>query len=188
MPKMINRRDALIQGAQILGYSLSAGAAMSVLEGCQRGSGTYQTLFFDRQVYSVIGKLVDRILPATEIPGGLEVSVDQFVDLMLALASPHSEQEKFRAGYQILEAVSREKFGRKAVKCNDDQLEQLLKEVAGLPADHAGQFFFRKLKGLALLGYFTSEKIGTEVLNYDPVPGEFRGCIPLAEVGKSWTI
>ena len=47
--------------------------------------------------------------------------------------------------------------------------------------------FYRKLKGLILLGYYSSEDIGKNVFNYDPVPGKQLGCIPLADVGNSWT-
>jgi len=34
----------------------------------------------------------------------------------------------------------------------------------------------RELKSMILLGYFTSKKIGTEVLDYTPVPGVQIGC------------
>ena len=41
---------------------------------------------------------------------------------------------------------------------------------------------------LTVLGYFTSETVGKTVLHYDPVPGRFEACIPLAEVGnRAWT-
>ena len=47
--------------------------------------------------------------------------------------------------------------------------------------------FFYLLKSTTLLGFFTSEVGATEVLNYDPVPGNYDGCIPLESVGgKTW--
>jgi len=46
---------------------------------------------------------------------------------------------------------------------------------------------YRSLKSIAIWAYFSSEKIGKEVLNYDPIPQAFLGCIPLAEVGNRWT-
>ncbi len=48
--------------------------------------------------------------------------------------------------------------------------------------------FALAVRNLALLGFFTSEKIGKEVLNFDPIPGGFQPCIPLSEVGNAWTI
>jgi hypothetical protein len=39
-----------------------------------------------------------------------------------------------------------------------------------------------------MLGFFTSEPGATQVLQYDPVPGAYKGCIPLSEAGngKAW--
>ena len=48
--------------------------------------------------------------------------------------------------------------------------------------------FLIAVRNLSLLGYFTSEIIGTEVLNFDPIPGEYLPCIPESEVGNAWTI
>ena len=48
--------------------------------------------------------------------------------------------------------------------------------------------FYRQFKGLVLFGYFSSEAVGKNVLNYDPVPGKFVGCMPLSEVGSAWTL
>ena len=43
-------------------------------------------------------------------------------------------------------------------------------------------------KELTLLGFFTSEPGATQVLQYEPVPGAYHGCIPIAEAGngKQW--
>jgi hypothetical protein len=43
-----------------------------------------------------------------------------------------------------------------------------------------------ELKELTLLGFFTSEPGATEVLQYNQVPGPYKGCVPLTEVGKQW--
>ena len=48
--------------------------------------------------------------------------------------------------------------------------------------------FFYQLKELTVVGYFTSETVGKTVLHYDPVPGRFDACVPIAEVGNvNWT-
>jgi hypothetical protein len=39
-----------------------------------------------------------------------------------------------------------------------------------------------------VLGYFTSEQVGRNVLLYDPVPGRYDGCVPIDQVGRrNWT-
>jgi hypothetical protein len=37
-----------------------------------------------------------------------------------------------------------------------------------------------------LLGYFTSEQGATKALRYDPVPGTYRGSVPLAAGDRAW--
>ena len=43
-------------------------------------------------------------------------------------------------------------------------------------------------KYFSMLGFFTSEVGATQVLQYNPVPGAYKGCIPVSEAGngKTW--
>jgi hypothetical protein len=67
------------------------------------------------------------------------------------------------------------------------QQDGLLTKVAAAAQDKE-KTFFHLIKELTLLGFFSSEPIGRNVLHYDPIPGRYDGCIPLAEVGNiSWT-
>ena len=46
--------------------------------------------------------------------------------------------------------------------------------------------FLLEVKELTLLGFFTSKPGATEVLQYNQVPGPYKGCVPLSTVGKAW--
>ena len=48
--------------------------------------------------------------------------------------------------------------------------------------------FILMTKELTMLGFFTSEVGATQVLQYVPVPGSYKGCVPLSEAGngKAW--
>ena len=48
--------------------------------------------------------------------------------------------------------------------------------------------FLFQTRTFFLLGYYTAEKIGKEVLNFDPMPGVWEPCIPLEDVGNAWAI
>lgn len=48
--------------------------------------------------------------------------------------------------------------------------------------------FFTMLKDMTFTGYFTSEKIGEEVLNYDPIPGKYDPCIDMPENNRRWSL
>ena len=47
--------------------------------------------------------------------------------------------------------------------------------------------FFALLKEMTMVGYFTSELVGKEVLNYDPIPGAYDGCTPMPANGRIWS-
>jgi len=46
------------------------------------------------------------------------------------------------------------------------------------------------IRGITLESYFSSEKVGTEVLNYLPVPGPFIGQMPMSDLpnGVNWSL
>ena len=47
--------------------------------------------------------------------------------------------------------------------------------------------FILMMKELTMLGFFTSEPGATQVLQYVPVPGAYKGCVPLSEAGNGRT-
>lgn len=50
--------------------------------------------------------------------------------------------------------------------------------------------FYLRFKQLVMSGYFSSKLVGTEVTNYDEVPGVYNGCMPLSDVPKEriWSL
>jgi hypothetical protein len=46
--------------------------------------------------------------------------------------------------------------------------------------------YFRMMKELTLLGYFTSEIGSTQARRYVPVPGRYEGCIPYKKGDKAF--
>lgn len=56
------------------------------------------------------------------------------------------------------------------------------------PKTEEGIPFFKMMKELTLLGYFTSEPGATKALAYVPVPGKFEGCVPLKPGQKAWAL
>lgn len=48
--------------------------------------------------------------------------------------------------------------------------------------------FMRRMKELTLVGYYTSEVGATQELRHEPVPGRFDGCVPFAQIGRTWAV
>ncbi len=60
--------------------------------------------------------------------------------------------------------------------------------TAGPPenADAEDPPFFRMMKEMTLLGYYTSEIGMTEELRWMPWPGYYDGCVPFEQIGRAW--
>lgn len=184
----------------ILGYAITGSTVTTLMQSC----GTGEKLSWTPEVLSqeqarILSSLVDRILPRTDTPGALDVGTDEFIDKILASAFPKNIQNGFTAGLESFNATAKAMHGKDFVKLEDSKKDEVIsdfEEKSGpLPgalwaynfADGDEFPFYRMMKELALIGYFHSEKIGTDYLAYDPIPGPFRGCIDYGDVGKGWT-
>jgi hypothetical protein len=58
--------------------------------------------------------------------------------------------------------------------------------VAAEPGAHEPPHYFRMMKELALLGYFTSEIGYTQAMRYAEVPGRFDPCLPYTPGEPAW--
>jgi glucoside 3-dehydrogenase (cytochrome c) hitch-hiker subunit len=48
--------------------------------------------------------------------------------------------------------------------------------------------FFRTMKELTILGYYTSRDGATRELRHVQVPGRFDGCVPFQKIGRTWAV
>ena len=137
--------------------------------------------------FATVAAIAERILPKTDTPGAGDVGVPAFLDLMYGRFMTDEEKAVFVAGIAEVDAASTAMRQRSFPELSLPQQDALLTKIAAA-SQQKEKTFFHLIKELTLLGYFTSEPIGKNVLHYDPIPGRYDGCIPLAEVGNvSWT-
>ncbi|SDQ97604.1 gluconate 2-dehydrogenase subunit 3 family protein [Flagellimonas zhangzhouensis] len=197
----MDRRKALKFTGSMATAAVVGPSLLSLLQSCKnetRIDWTPQFLTLDEAVF--VAKVVDMILPRTETPGALDVKVDMFIDKVYAQLYNEEGQNHVRNEIAKFNTDCQSDFGADFVNLSEsDQIKALQKAE-----ETSGQFgsgvwgttvgnpepvgFYRSLKSTALWGYFTSEEIGENVLNYDPVPGAYRGCLSLDEVGNKWSL
>jgi hypothetical protein len=196
----MNRREALKGTAMIFGYALTGSTVAALMQSCESGPKLDWTpKVLSKEQAQILSRIIDRVLPETETPGGLDVGVDQFIDKMLNNVFPEVIQNGFAGGIDSFNQEAKNLHGKDFVKLEGEQQDDVIRifeEKSGpLPGSMWGfsfgepkEFpFYRMMKELALIGYFHSEKIGKEVLAYNPIPGPYEGCIPYSDVGKIWT-
>jgi hypothetical protein len=207
----MDRRTALKNITLGLGYVATTSTMISVLNSCKEKSLGWQPIFFTNDEQIMVTHLVDIILPKNELPGALDVNVPQFIDKMYDGVETKESQELFRSGAEIFGNLLEEKAGKKKSNASRADLEVVFKElftigeveqekVKALTNKDLSEVadtdkekyllysFLMKIRYYTLFGYYTSEKVGEEILSYDPVPGVFQGCIPLSDVGNAWSL
>ena len=129
---------------------------------------------------ATVSAIADAILPRTETPGALDVGVPAFVELIAEEWMSERDRVAFRDGLAALDAHALATEGRPwpaldlAAREREAAWAEGTEERA-LPAKSA----FRRLKGLTVQGFFSSERVQKEVLRTQIIPGRYLGCAPL---------
>lgn len=197
---MINRRDALKRTALMLGYAVSASSIAVVMSGCKadpevvaNGLDNWTPAAMTKEQGQMIAQLAETVLPKTDTPGAIEAGVHSYIDVALdKLASPE-EKEGFKAWIADFEKRCNTANGKSFVDSDAKQrisfltdYEKAAQEAAKNDSQPLAAWFM--VKEQILLGYFTSELGMTKALVHLPIPGEYKPCIPLDEVGGTWAI
>jgi hypothetical protein len=183
---LMNRREAIQRAALLLGVAISPSILQGVLRAQTPAAGAKPS-FLTAAQFETVGAIAERILPRTDTPGAIDVGVPAFIDLMLGKFMTEVERRTFTAGLTELETKSTAAHRIAFAKLTAVQQDALLRAMAEAAQSKSGTFF-HQIKELTILGYFTSEPVGKNVTHYDPIPGRYQGCIPLAEVGnRAWT-
>ncbi len=198
----MDRRTALRRTTLLAGTVLGAPSLAALLQACAKQDRvSWQPQFLGADQARFVSAFVDFLLPRTSTPGALDVKTDVFLDLVFAQLYDKAGQERVVREIDAFNATCRERFGRDFAELSADEKGQVFRSADEASATFNPSVwgtavgkqepvsFHRQLKSAALWGYFSSEEIGRNYLSYDPIPGEYRGCIPLDEVGgKTWSL
>lgn len=181
---MLNRRDAFRGLALTLGVACAgmAGPVAAALPPL-----TWKPMALTPEQARLVDVVAELIMPATDTPGARQAGVPQFIDRALAGYCDQKQGDLLRAGFARMDADAKAAHGLAFVALSAPQQTALLETYdKEAKAAWGHPHFFKSLKELVTVGYFTSEPGATLALRYDPVPGEYHGCVPLSEIGKAW--
>ena len=128
------------------------------------------------------------------------MKVDIFMDLVFEELNDENGKASTREGFDKLNETAKNEYGNVFADLSNEEQVSFLQAAEKEGAKYNGGVwgtavgeqrpisFYRGIKSLMLWAYFSSEGVGKNVLNYDPIPGEYLGCIPLIEVGNSWSL
>ena len=189
---LIGRREALRRTAMLLGGVLSAPAIAGVLAGCdsRTADGTWRALTSEQG--DLVATLAEHIIPETDTPGARAAGVHVFIDRMLAGHYGEEDRKRVLDGLEEFDERARRECGNAFIRCSAEKQRVLLMRVdeeAFAPlAGRRDVPWFRTIKELTVLGYYTSEIGATRELRHVAVPERFEGCVPLTQIGRTWSV
>ncbi len=187
----MTRRDLLQNVAILLGGSVVGGSVFS-LSGCKSSDKQVNAMFSESQV-AFMNEIADTILPTTSSPGAKTAKVGDFMSVMVFDCYDEKNQKIFLDGLKKIDELSEQQFKASFVKADPKQRTELLtaldkeqKEYQSKKGKDDPSHYFRMMKELSVLGYFSSKEGATQALRYLPVPGKYDGSFPYKKGDKAW--
>ncbi len=194
----INRRAAIKKTALLMGFAVSASTIASVMNGCKAdpnavagGFENWVPGFLTKPEGQLVAHIAECIIPKTDTPGAMDAGVYSFIDVYLKDNTETEAQTSFKDGLAAFELSCKNALNKSFLDCTEEeQIEFLKKEEAlaieKVKANSRDKTFWFTIKELTFIGFFTSEVGGKQFLKYDPIPGDYKACIPLDEIGGTW--
>jgi hypothetical protein len=154
----------------------------------------YKNLQVTPSLQQLLGAIADTLIPAGNIKGAADLSVQDFILVMVNDCLQAEEQKTFMRGLQQLDRYSESTGGSAFADLAQAEREKVL--LAGLaiekkddPADEqqAVRAFLQTAKQFTIQGFMMSEYIMTQIKPYQMIPGEYQGAVLLSDI-KTETI
>ncbi len=200
---MMNRRDALARVALLMGGAVIGGDYF--LTGCSPASSdkqagdtkdkaaanNFKPLNPEQTAY--LNEVAETILPTTKTPGAKAANVGAFMGVMVRDCYTPADQQIFVDGMAKLEEASKKQNSKGFLQSTPNERTALLTALDKEQKDYSKNkkleqpnHYFRMMKELTLLGFFTSEVGATQALRYLPVPGKYDGNVPYKKGDRAW--
>jgi hypothetical protein len=209
-PSVIDRREAVRRVVAMLGGLTLVGGS-SLMTACERqrpGGPRVPIGQFTVEDIDLLDEVADTILPETRTPGAKAANTGAFMALMVTDTYKPEDAQVFRDGMRTLDALCFQTNKASFVAAKPEQRLALLEKIdreaksymdlrsaarkSRQAADSAATakdppaHYFRMMKELAMLGYFTSEIGCTQALRYVEMPGRFDPCVDHKPGDRAW--
>ena len=214
----MNRRKALKNIGMGFGAITATPAVVGLFQSCQTAAPNWKPIHFTQDQFGVVSKLMDIIIPTTEIPGAIELKLPEFLDGYVDAIINAKGQESLILGLNQYIAIALEEKGdddagdltaeelevplSKYLRGDEVQQKNWSKAVsaykaavkkdsaASIPKEALAYEFAVQLRSMTITAFKTNEYIGENILAYVPIPGQQKGCVDLMEAtgGKAYSL
>jgi hypothetical protein len=139
---------------------------------------------FSSDQFALLEQVSEEIIPTTDTPGAIGAGVPEFIRQLLG---DWGSSETRALIVSVLESVEKQAWSRHGAGFLELPGERRQSLVRALDEESISRqdVAWTRFKQLVLLGYYHSEVGATQELRYELVPGAWRSCLPLTEVGRA---
>jgi hypothetical protein len=177
---------------------------INILHSCKSNVNKYSPFFFTNNQYQFVSKIMELIIPKTEIPGAIELKLPEFLDNYIVVVMNQNDKETIlKRTNNFIKLILDETKKNNSTEINSNDLNTQLKKYL-LASDEQTESWEKdpksqelevynyliQIRSLTLNAFRLNEYIGEKVLAYDPIPGERKVCLDLKKTtgGKRWSL
>ena len=184
----MDRRNALKNIGKGLGTITITPSILNLFQSCQN-STTLNTVFFNKEQFLVVSKLMEIIIPETETPGAISLKLPEFIDAYIYNVIDEdniSSNKILKDGLNkfidlVKSKTKKEEINKISVKEWEDQLKKIL--ISEGNSDII-TIAIKDIRKLTVGAYKINEFVGEKLMAYNPVPGQQKGCVDLNEASE----
>jgi hypothetical protein len=176
---VIDRRAALARMVAMTGATVIG--AEFFLSGCAR-SDKRRAVPFTADDVALLDEIGETIIPATDTPGAKAANIGAFMSMMVTDCYDDDNHRIFHDGLSAVDRACRKAHGKPFLDATpaertsllntiDAEQRKYMREKARTEPPH----YFRLMKDLTVLGFFSSEVGCTSALRYVEAPGAYNG-------------
>ncbi|HSI69648.1 MAG TPA: gluconate 2-dehydrogenase subunit 3 family protein [Gillisia sp.] len=208
----MNRRQALKNIGLGAGIMVVGPTTLSLLQSCKNDpKSSWEPVFLSAANGYALKQILDVILPTTDTPGANDLNLASFIDSYMDEVASEERRSNFNRSADAFAAAFKNQFDKEPEKGDEEEYRQIVdKYLRATPEqredyvrrntetqdpldkdpedtmDHeSGAYsYLSDVRDMGIWAWKTSEEIGENVLWYDPVPGVYIPCGPVAELGN----
>jgi len=177
---------------------------INMLHSCKSNVNKYLPIFFANNQFQFVSKIMDLVIPKTDIPGAIELKLPEFLDNYIVVVMNQNDKETIlRRTNNFIKLILNETKKNRSMEINSNDLNTQLKkyllasdkqieswEEAPKSQELEVYNYLIQIRSLTLNAFRLNEYIGEKVLAYDPIPGERKVCLDLKKTtgGKRWSL
>lgn len=143
--------------------------------------------FLNANEMALVAALAQTIIPKTDTAGAVEAGVPDAIQGLASEWGDDNFRKYTRSGLAMLNKHFNSVGGQAFADQSEKQRESLLSKYdADVFGGKVKDDFYRNFKSTVATAYYMSEPGATEELIYEAVPGDWKGCVPFSDIGRTW--